>query len=103
MRLAFLSTATSGALGLTGNQLTKGAWLLGSSPTFNVRKISFSTNQSIKVEKGNQSISGGNISESIFSTETITLHRKIISSKLLENLFDIGQSYQYSIFQLNHQ
>ena len=32
VRLAFLSTANSSALGLTGNQLTKDAWLLGSSP-----------------------------------------------------------------------
>ena len=52
---------------------------------------------------GNQSITGGSISESIFSNETITLHCKIISSKLLENLFHIAQIYQYSILQLNHQ
>ena len=64
---------------------------------------SFSTNQSIKVEKGNQRIAGGSISESIFSNETIALHCKIIISKLLENLFDIANVYQYSIFQLNHQ
>ena len=56
---------------------------------------------------GNQSITGGSISESIFSNETIvftlSLHCKIISSKLLENLFHIAKIYQYSILQLNHQ
>ena len=52
-----------------------------------------STNQSIKVGKGNQNIAGESISESIFSNETITLHCKIINSKLLEDLFDIAQSY----------
>ena len=54
---------------------------------------SLSTNQSVKVKKRNQSIAEGSISESIFSNETITLHCKIISSKLFENLFDIAQSY----------
>ena len=31
------------------------------------------------------------------------MHCKIISSKLLENLFHIAKIYQYSILQLNHQ
>ena len=39
IRLAFLRTANSGALGFTGNQLTEDAWLLGSSPIFNIRKL----------------------------------------------------------------
>ena len=37
--LAFLSTAHSGVLELNGKQLTKDAWLLRSSPIFNVRKL----------------------------------------------------------------
>ena len=39
IRLAFLRTAICSALGFTGNQLTEGAWLFGSSPIFNVRKL----------------------------------------------------------------
>ena len=39
IRLSFLRMANSGALGLTGNQLTKDAWLLETSPIFNVRKL----------------------------------------------------------------
>ena len=35
--------------------------------------------------------------------KTITLHCKVVSSKLLENLFHTAQIYQYSILQLNHQ
>ena len=39
MRLALLRMANSGAPGLTGNQLTKDACLLGPSPSFNIRKL----------------------------------------------------------------
>ena len=45
---------------------------------------SLSTKELIKVEKANQSIAGVSMSESIFSNETITLHCKIISIKLLQ-------------------
>ena len=37
--LASLGTANCSMLGLTGNQLTKDAWLLGLSLIFNVRKL----------------------------------------------------------------
>ena len=39
IRLAFLKTANSSALGFTGNQLTEYAWLWGSSPVLNIRKL----------------------------------------------------------------
>ena len=39
IRLAFPRTTNSGALGLTGNQLTDDAWLMGPSLIFNVRRL----------------------------------------------------------------
>ena len=39
IRLAFFWTANSSVLGFTGNQLTEDAWLLGSFPIYNLRKL----------------------------------------------------------------